>query len=345
MHHFCTYFDTNYLSRALALIHSLQQNCRDFCLWVLCLDNNTFSTMNELSLPQVRLITLETLEQVDPDLKKSKYNRSRIEYYFTCTPSLCLYIFNSALPPELLTYVDTDLFFFSDPTQIVEEMGESSIAITEHRFPEKLSYLKRYGIYNKGWLCFRRNDNALSCLSWWRENCIDWCYDTVEDNRYADQKYIDQWPLLFEGVKIIGHKGINTAPWNIENYCIKLNEHKIYIDDHPLVSYHFQGIRRVTSTLYDSGVGKYRVRLKGILRESIYAPYIHELIKSQHQLKALSLPKTNGIGSSRVSIHTVPIKQILVKMRRLLQFVLLTLLNGNLIKVQMDWRQSHGEGI
>jgi hypothetical protein len=40
MLHFCTYFDSHYLARALALYDSLQEHCAPFELFVLCLDNS-----------------------------------------------------------------------------------------------------------------------------------------------------------------------------------------------------------------------------------------------------------------------------------------------------------------
>ena len=140
-----------------------------------------------------------------------------MEYYFTLTPSLPLYIFNHFGEVDLITYLDSDLYFFSDPKPIYDEIRTSSIAIIGHRFSSNLRHLDERGVYNVGWMSFRRDKNALDCLEWYRERCIEWCYDRVEEYRYADQKYLDKFPKLFNEVHIIQCKGANLAPWNIDS--------------------------------------------------------------------------------------------------------------------------------
>ena len=54
------------------------------------------------------------------------------------------------LPPHLERVpLDADLFFFSDPAPLFEEMGASSVAIIPHRFPAaNAPRFERYGIFN-----------------------------------------------------------------------------------------------------------------------------------------------------------------------------------------------------
>ena len=92
MYCFCTYFDQNYLSRGLALYQSLKSHCPSFRLWVLCMDRICYDFLFKLDLPDIHLIRIEDLEKGDDKLIKAKENRTTIEYYFTCTPSLLLYI-------------------------------------------------------------------------------------------------------------------------------------------------------------------------------------------------------------------------------------------------------------
>src|SRR5205823_14122047 len=92
MRYFCTYFDHQYSARGLALYQSLRRHCPEFKLWILCLDELSHSELTRLNLPEVSLLTLGELENGDAALLAAKENRSRIEYYFTCTPSLPLFI-------------------------------------------------------------------------------------------------------------------------------------------------------------------------------------------------------------------------------------------------------------
>src|SRR5262249_48510221 len=138
MHHFCTYFDRNYLPRGLALHRSLVRHARPFVLHVLCLDEPTFTYLSGLNRPDVRAISLTDFLERDPELTGAKSNRSLIEFYFTCTAPLALYILDSDPAIDLVTYLDADLFFFSDPTPIIRELGQHSVLIVGHRFPGRL---------------------------------------------------------------------------------------------------------------------------------------------------------------------------------------------------------------
>lgn len=287
MYHFCTYFDHNYLSRGLALYHSLKLHVADFRLWVLCLDQQAYDILGGLDLPGIELIKLDEFEKNDEPLLAAKQNRSIVEYYFTCTPSLPLYIFNHNPEINLITYLDSDLYFFSSPGSIFQEIGEHSIAIIDHRFPPSLRHFEDKGKFNVGWLSFRRDEFGLACLLDWRERCIEWCYDRVEDGRYADQKYLDDWPNKFSNLVIIEHLGANLAPWSLQNYHFSYRDKQVYVDEQPLIFFHFQGFFQVRPWLFHTGFISYSARPPRIARRKIYAPYTRLLVKCQLELSRL----------------------------------------------------------
>ncbi len=276
-HYFCTYFDKNYLPRGMALYNSLKRHCADFRLWVLCMDVESHAALSDMSLKDIELIRLEDFERGDADLQRAKNNRSVIEYYFTCTPSLPLFVLNHWREVELITYLDADLYFFSDPSPIYEEMKDASIAIIPHRFSAAMQHFLKNGKYNVGWLSFRRDEEGLACLRWWRERCNEWCYDQIEPDRFADQKYLNQWPRLFKGLSIIQHKGANLAPWNVANYELRDETGRILVDGQPLIFFHFHGLKMLFAGVYDSGLTLYKVRLKKVLRQRVYRIYLEEL--------------------------------------------------------------------
>ena len=284
MYDFCTYFDRDYLPRGLALYRSLQQHCRAFRLWVLCLDGECHQILNQLRLPELRLIALEELEAADPKLLEAKRNRSRIEYYFTCTPALPLFVLQQHPDVATITYLDSDLFFFADPAPLFEEMEGHSVAIIAHRFAPHLRYKERNGLYNVGWLSFRRDARGLACLGWWRERCLEWCYDRPEPGRYADQKYLDDWPTRFPGVVVLAHKGANLAPWNVSNYRTSERDGHVWVDDQPLLFYHFQGLTQIRDWFYDTNMAGYRVRPTRLVIQRIYGPCIRTLRDITHDI-------------------------------------------------------------
>src|ERR1700692_5014180 len=50
---YCTYFVHNYLSRGVALYHSLQRHAPDSRLWVLCLSDACHQILTTLDLPNL----------------------------------------------------------------------------------------------------------------------------------------------------------------------------------------------------------------------------------------------------------------------------------------------------
>ena len=283
--YYCTYFDHRYLDRGKALYQSMLAHCGDFNLFVLCLSVECYEELQKLNLHRINLIYLGELEKWDSDLLQTKITRSPVEYYFTCTPSLPLYIFNHFPHVDLITYLDSDLFFFSDPEPLFDEMQGNSIAIIGHKFPAHWRHLENTGKYNVGWVSFRRDSSGIACLSWYRERCIEWCYDRIEDGKFGDQKYLDYFPEKFPNVIELQHKGANLAPWNITNYSLTQTGPYLRVDDQLLIFYHFQGVKHVIGPLYNSGLSMYHVEMNKIMRNKLYNPYIQCLCENRTKIK------------------------------------------------------------
>jgi len=103
-----------------------------------------------LGFRNVVLIPLHEIEQGDDDLLAAKRNRSLVEYYWTLTPTIILRIIKRYPEIDILTYLDADLFFFSAPDPIFDELADGSVLIHEHRFPPSLEPLAIHGKYNVG---------------------------------------------------------------------------------------------------------------------------------------------------------------------------------------------------
>ncbi|MDZ4719424.1 MAG: hypothetical protein SH847_13295 [Roseiflexaceae bacterium] len=289
---FCTYFDIHYLRRGLALYTSLQHLLPNFKLWVLCLDAICYSYLAALKLPNLGLVSLEELERAFPCLLDVKQGRTRIEYYFTCTPFITQYVANNNPNIDMVTYLDADIYFFADPQPIFDEMQEVSIGIIEHRYHESLkAELDPYGIYNVGLVSFRCDTEGLACLQLWCDQCLDWCYDRLEGDRYADQKYLEQWPKKFDHVRVIQHKGANVAPWNFMNYAFRKTAQGVFVDEQPLIFFHFHGFKKKASWLYDTHAARYGAKTTKAMRKLVVEPYIYALMVQD----AHALPISHGI--------------------------------------------------
>ena len=242
-------------------------------LWILCLDDEVFANLKKADIAGIRPVHLHELENADPQLAAIKPTRSNAEYYFTCTPCLPTFILKANQQISDITYIDADLYFFCDPEQIFSNIGHDSIAITPHRFSEKNKNRERWGIYNVAFNFFRRDRAGLECLDWWREQCIEWCYDRLEDGKFADQKYLNDWPARFPGVKVLDSPGINLAPWNVEDSELICRSGEILVDGHPLIFYHFHAFEQCGVNLFNPSFDNYEIRPSYTLRFNIYQTY------------------------------------------------------------------------
>lgn len=277
---FCTYFDRNYLAQGITLYRSLEKLGIRFDMWALCFDEYSRSLLRTLDLPGLHALPASELERHDPALERTKENRSRVEYFFTCTPCLPLLLFDRFPEIDVITYLDADMMFYSSPEPIYRELGSDSILIIGHRFPERLRHFEKHGIFNVGYLSFRNDSRGRDCLSWWRERCLEWCHDRPEDGKFADQKYLDSWPTRFPGVVVLKHKGAGLAPWNWMNYDIRTGGEETTVDGETLIFYHFQGLRILTRSLFDPGVLQYEP-MPLDLRRHLYSSYAARLMETE----------------------------------------------------------------
>src|SRR5947209_2719984 len=123
---YCTYFDHRYLSRGLALYHSLQRHAPGARLWVLCLTDGGSRTLATLDLPDLIPRRRAEFEAADPEVAATRPTRSLLEYYFTCSAAWMLFVLKCEPSAEWVTYLDGDLFFFESPDAIYRESEGSA---------------------------------------------------------------------------------------------------------------------------------------------------------------------------------------------------------------------------
>ena len=278
---YCTYFDHNYLPRGLALYHSLQRHAPGAELWVLCLSEACHQALTALDLPNLVPVRLADFEAADPDVAATRPTRSLIEYYFTCSPAWVLFVLNSKPDAEWVTYLDSDLFFFASPDPIYDEMKDAAFGIVPHRFARGLEDQRKFGLYNVGWVAFAGATTASQALRWWRERCIEWCYDRVEGDRFADQRYLDRLPEMFGGVHAISHLGANLAPWNFADCHLQWKDGEVEIERrYPLLFFHFYGVKR-SGGYYFNSHRLYHAPFSCLMKYKLYEPYTAALAEAE----------------------------------------------------------------
>ena len=246
MLNFCTLFDSNYLSRGIAMYESLQKHCNRFHLYIFAFDDKSYEILAGFALANATIISLKDFE--DRELLQIKGTRSSREYCWTCTPSTILYCINK-YKLEMCTYLDADIYFFSDPLPLIEEMGNDSVLITGHRYTPVYDQTETSGKYCVQFISFNHDKNGMKVLRWWRNACLKWCFAYTEDGKFGDQKYLDDWKFRFEGVHELGHLGGGVAPWNVQQYNIVkkkgiiIGKEKTTGNIFDIVFYHFHHLK------------------------------------------------------------------------------------------------------
>lgn len=282
---FCTLFDSNYVFKAAAMHKSLARHHDDFRLTAFCFDDRAKDLIDRLELPGVETVALTKLEAFDKELLSVKHDRTPVEYCWTATPALPLYMFDKHPEVDEVTYLDADLLFFADPEPLFEEMGDASVMITPHRYSPENESEEVNGVYNVSWLTFRRDQDGLEALQWWHDRCIEWCYFRYEDGKLGDQKYLDDWPERFRGVHVMQNPGGGLAPWNLTRYELQPEGDGVTVDATPLVFFHYHGYQLASRGAPRLGPPTYHLSRRA--RRLVYAPYRRALDEAIERVRAV----------------------------------------------------------
>ena len=288
-HVICTLFDHRYLSRGLCMIGSARRHGFTQDIWVLCLSEECRQTLAALALPGVYTITLDQLEAHIPRLIAARADRGILEYYFTCMAALHTYLFDALPDIDGTMYVDADIQFFASPEVVFDAIGDAPAAVTPHNFPPgKNPDHEKFGAFNAGWTAFRRTPDGQKVLSWWLERSLEWCRNYVDGYRYANQGYLTRFHEIAPNTKVLNQKGFNCAPWNIPMYDVTERDGCIFVDDEPMVFFHFHGLTRRFGFFYISGHRQYGTPLSWSVRKKLYRPYVAELERMERLQRSVA---------------------------------------------------------
>lgn len=313
MYNFCTLFDSNYLSRGIACYRSLEKHCNDFHLYIFAFDDKCYSVLQKMNLPKATIITLKQFE--DPELLKVKPVRTIAEYCWTSTSSTILYVLEN-FNVDNCTYIDADIYFYSSPKIIFDEMGDNSILITEHRYSPQYNKELKAGKYCVQFVTFKKDERGLKALRWWRDRCIEWCYNRFEDGKFGDQLYLDDWTTRFEGVHVLQHSGGGIAAWNVQQYDFKKAVNKITGiqndgKEFEVVFYHFHYLRFYKDGSLELG----RRVLSETVLNTFYKPYVKQLDEIKKEIEVIDNSFDSNGPSAKPLNWKAPLLYIYRKLR------------------------------
>lgn len=223
-----TLCDNGYYEKGRALHYSLIQHCGDFILHWLCLDEAIYDRLTADGLDNVVLYRLSDMEREHPELIEAKQNPATTwgtqwsQYCWTLNPWFTNWILKNKIEDgEKLISVDSDIFFYRSPQEILDAVGNKSVGIHTHRFSGPYDSHSITGYFNVGVVVFTKDHSGIEMSDFW-EYCM-----LNPDNKFAaqygkcgDQAYVS---LFYENwrndVCVFDREGIrHFAPWATEKY-------------------------------------------------------------------------------------------------------------------------------
>lgn len=262
------------------MYESLEIVGSDFHIFLFSEDFLVHSILDKLHYENLTVIQLSEISNDLINTEKSK--RSQAEFIWMLTPFIIEYIMKKFFLTNV-TYIDADLFFFSKPDEEIKRvlLENFSTYVIEHRFPKEIEtksimvsgrFCVQFNIFNLN------NPETQAILATWKDNCIlstSYRFNGVN----GEQKYLDEWPVIYKSIQVSNHHGFGLAPWNFINYSFSVIDNKIYITEknnsstHKLVFFHFQNIKFLPFGFINTNLSSYN---KFMIKE-IYTPYIKKL--------------------------------------------------------------------
>ena len=219
-----------YLDRVRVLGDTLRQHHPDWILW-LCLSDHEPPGFSYDSSVEAFDHTVRLGELGIPDLQRFAFDHDVVELCTAVKGAMLCRLFG--LGAAKVIYLDPDIAVLGDLSDVIELLDDHSILLTPHQLTSdtadaairdnELNSLK-YGIYNLGFLAVSHGPEGLRFARWWRDRLLQYCFDDVPNGLFADQRWCDHVPGMFDGVYVLRDPGYNVASWNLSQRPVSIDQ-------------------------------------------------------------------------------------------------------------------------
>ena len=257
---FVTVCSSSYSLQLLSLISSLNQSCSQYHLYVVCLDVQTNDLICSISIPNITAIPAGIISK-----PKASQNGENYRNYVWSLSALSLLYISDTYHPELLVYIDVDIFLIGRTDTYLRPFlkSQKTIFLTPHHPSPHYDDTHITGKYCVQFIAIKK-PNQSRFLQDWANLCAQECIISIERGLYADQKYLDSLSKVYNDFIFESGPGDFLGPWNA-----------ISFPHSQCFAYHFHGLRfyRLFSLLF------VRCYFQRYIPEhtfrSIYLTYLH----------------------------------------------------------------------
>jgi hypothetical protein len=260
---------------------------------IICLvDKITPQIERELFFPHT-IVEVEGIKIPDFESLTKKYNT--FELSCVVKPYFAQYFFEHYPESDRLFYFDSDIYFFDTLESVERLLEQHEISISAHFTRDLVSTgqpnLRNFlnaGLYNTGFLAFKRGSETDKFLKWWAERLWEECYHNFAEGMFVDQLWLNFAPLFFNDLLIDDTLGHNVGYWNFHERQVSEKNGKYFINEtHPLVFFHFSGYNPAFPKILSVHQNLYSFQNRPDVKP-LFETYRQALIDSNHsQFEAL----------------------------------------------------------
>jgi hypothetical protein len=237
----------NYLAQARTLGDSLASTNPEILFVIGLVDNQegvNFEQSYQPEYPMVEIdkIGIEGFAEMADRYNITELNTAVKPFYFT-------YFFKQYPQAQNVIYFDPDIIVYQPLTGLLNSLKNHEAVLTPHintpiedrQTPNELHHLNT-GIYNLGFVAFRRSAVNTAFINWWEEKLRYECLIDLCNGLFVDQNWMNFLPVFVPDTYIERNPGYNAAYWNLHERTFSEHEKVFYVnDDNPLIFFHYSG--------------------------------------------------------------------------------------------------------
>lgn len=284
----CTLFNKSYLPEGLTLIETFLKSVPDGNLWVLCIDRETYHYLRYNQHDRIKLVDLQSDRTLNESFENFLTNRTFAESIFTIKSHFVSHVLNYVSDSDWVVYIDADSIFMPNYEARRIPGSDKHIILSPHYRSHLARSSNASGEYNAGYIGFRKSEVGLTAVNSWRDSCTDWCSVQKDNDRYADQKYLEGLAIKWPDATFLAEFGINCSTWSFDsNQRLERNQDIVELNGKPILTFHFHSLSQSRIFTY-MGINRYGDVLNASeIGKLLYRGYINKLNHHRRRIGSL----------------------------------------------------------
>lgn len=237
----------NYLAQARTLGNSLKATNPEVLFFIALVDKLDGVRFESEFLPEYPMIEIDKIGIYGLEEIAARYDITELN---TAVKPFCFtYLFENYPAANNVIYFDPDIIVFQPLTELEGALSRHQAVLTPHILtpindtctPNELHHLNT-GVYNLGFVAFRRSAENTEFIKWWEEKLRYECLIDLCNGLFVDQNWMNFLPVFVPNVHIERSLGYNAAYWNLHEREFSERDGSFVVNDRDtLIFFHYSG--------------------------------------------------------------------------------------------------------